>query len=312
MRRARSDGVSRSERLDGIRSSPWSSCSSNTSGMTRADAPEGKMGRRDDGGERGSSGVSDRAQMLRWSAASAKDDDSCAPPLAAAVDEWENELEKPPACGGRRGELFETIELALSDEGIGGRLVYDVDKGEGRDGEDAKPAAPEIGRGWLKPADGEPATPTAAGGPYGSRKGDDADARREGDWTEEEKLAEIADLMGTGCEMGVEPALTLTGDVPSSLLSLNDLASLPSARSRAERCCSFLLRRSIDMGSPGRTCARAPGREIDLRHNTNDVLVIAQQAIARVLSVAAVDGCRKHDKARKVVTHICVQTCSLP
>lgn len=76
------------------------------------------------------------------------------------------------------------------------RALKDVDRGEGLLGEEANPATPEIERAWLKPAEGDPAT-TAAGGPYGSRRGDEA--RRPGDWTELDcREAEIADLMGTG------------------------------------------------------------------------------------------------------------------
>jgi hypothetical protein len=124
--------------------------------------------------------------------------------------------------------------------------VNDDDKGEGRLGELAN-GTPLVR--WLNPADGEPAGPAVGGGPYGSRRGDEPCARRLGEWTELENDADSADLMGTGCEIGVGMALALAGEVPASLPSFLS----PSVRSRAERCCSFLLRRSIDMGSPGRT-----------------------------------------------------------
>lgn len=67
--------------------------------------------------------------------------------------------------------------------------------------------------------------------------------------------------MGTGWAIGGvddgigRPRLA-TGDVPSDWPSL-------SPRSRASRCCSFLLRRSIDIGSPGFTWASAP----DVNHS---------------------------------------------
>jgi hypothetical protein len=97
--------------------------------------------------------------------------------------EWEKELENAPeGGGGRRGE-WAMAALALSEPAtnVVPRALNEVESGEGRLGEDANPATPEIERAWLKPADGEPAT-TAAGGPYGSRRGDEAS--RPGDWAE--------------------------------------------------------------------------------------------------------------------------------
>jgi hypothetical protein len=115
-------------------------------------------------------------------------------PFSAATELCENELENSADDeGGRRGECAATMEPLLSDMPPA-RALNEVESGEGRLGDEAKPPAPLSER--PKPAEGEPAT-TAAGGPYGSRSGDEA--KRLGEWREPDwRDAEIADLMGTG------------------------------------------------------------------------------------------------------------------
>lgn len=87
------------------------------------------------------------------------------------------------------------------------------------------------------------------GGPKGSRIGEDP-IRVGLDWIEEER----ADRIGTGLAPDSSEALGIAVGVAF----LVPLAVTSPLRSRASSCAAFLFFRSIDIGSPGRTWARAP------------------------------------------------------
>lgn len=110
----------------------------------------------------GSSGVSERVQMLR--APPANDADNWPPDLSTDMDECENELEKSAEDdGGRSGECAITEPLLRDWPVAIARALKDDDSGEGRLGDEANCAVePDAGR--LNPAEGDPAA-IAAGGP---------------------------------------------------------------------------------------------------------------------------------------------------
>lgn len=222
-----------------------------------------KIGRR---GDRGSAGVSDLAHILLIPP-SANDADNGADARASSGGGvlCENELENMPdwaEVGGRSGEWFATtllLDLRANGPGTEGRPENEADNGDGRLGDEANAALGD----FPNPAD--PAPSPADGGPNGSRMGEEGCRRcippvTGGDWIEDDR----ADLMGTG-DANESP---VSGDEPRGKVGRGLSSGLdppPSLSRCCSRCCSFLFLRSILIGSPGRTWARAPDRQLRLR-----------------------------------------------
>lgn len=130
------------------------------------------------------------------------------PVLTSRIEACEKDDEKAVA-GGRRGECWLTA-FNDSEPGMADLLApYDPDRGEGRDGEAANT---DSGAGdFEKPGEEPPVGPTA-GGPYGSRRGDDGSRCAGGDWIEDDS----AERMGTGVAAASIKPSPLAGDLPSA------------------------------------------------------------------------------------------------